>query len=483
MKQTTKQFAGFTLIELIVSITIVSMMLFLINRIFFDTTKAVSRGIATSKIIANARAIGDQFQRDFVDSDSAKYHQVGPTDDGILVILNKSFSGITFHDPRANGGLVTRSVRSDQLMFIYNNGTASEPLEPLAPGSTGSFSNSTDAPYARIWYGHVLYTEPDGTDPTNTSLGNMNSLNPFGQRWALGRQALFLHETLTGVGLSTVHANGMVYYSPVVGYTSGTTLNAGVVDQLYSGLTDIAYFSFNDGSSAGGVANGFLVGNALSTALLKAGSGMTAAAYKTQCYDLTYGITRLRVNPRPGGTTFMSSEIAQMHSLFMTEVSDFIVEFAGDYIDNTTGATGADSQIDVDRSNPSFPAIDNDMNGVPYTYSGGNIIWYSHWVNNPRTPASYDSTLPALHQVPTGVGGFNDATPGPSYDTTSNPALSDAAFVFRHDDDGAGTRWPYLLRIRYRLHDPKGELLGYSDASGQAEPGKWFEIIINVNRD
>ncbi|MCX8018585.1 MAG: polysulfide reductase NrfD, partial [Rhodocyclaceae bacterium] len=49
-----------------------------------------------------------------------------------------------------------------------------------------------------------------------------------------------------------------------------------------------------------------------------------------------------------------------------------------------------------------------------------------------------------------------------------------AAFVWRHDDDGKNfnSKWPYLIRIRYRLHDPDGRL---ASGTGTPESGRWFE--------
>ena len=40
--------------------------------------------------------------------------------------------------------------------------------------------------------------------------------------------------------------------------------------------------------------------------------------------------------------------------------------------------------------------------------------------------------------------------------------------------------WPYLIRIRYRLHDSRGSL--QSNLNGNTVLGKWFEQIIKVNR-
>ena len=82
-------------------------------------------------------------------------------------------------------------------------------------------------------------------------------------------------------------------------------------------------------------------------------------------------------------------------------------------------------------------------------------------------------------------------------------------FIFRVDDDTAhpgpvgtainNSSWPYLIRIRYRLHDTRGRLeSNYRDAirdgidndgdgtTDEADEerisGRWFERIISVPR-
>ena len=55
---------AFTIIELIVAMGIASLLLFLINNLFFQTTQAVTLGIQTSQVTAGTRTLGDQFERD-----------------------------------------------------------------------------------------------------------------------------------------------------------------------------------------------------------------------------------------------------------------------------------------------------------------------------------------------------------------------------------------------------------------------------------
>ena len=55
---------GFTLVELIVAVSIVTLMLVLVNQIFNDTGRAVSQGIELSEVISSERAMQDFLQRD-----------------------------------------------------------------------------------------------------------------------------------------------------------------------------------------------------------------------------------------------------------------------------------------------------------------------------------------------------------------------------------------------------------------------------------
>ncbi len=148
--------------------------------------------------------------------------------------------------------------------------------------------------------------------------------------------------------------------------------------------------------------------------------------YKDRAYAMTFAVERLRVNPGPQQVAVVDSKqktvnvfgpkrIAQMHGVFAVNVSHFVIDFAAD-IDG-------DSEIDIDADS--------------------NIRWY----------------------------GFDDPPPD-SYVPKSIFPDADMGFVWRHDTDN----WPYLLRIRYRIHDANG--LRETDK----ESGQWLEAIVAVNR-
>jgi len=404
---------GFTIVELLVAMSITMLMMFLINRLFFDTVNAVGQGMALNHILSDSRTISDQIYDD-------AEHMVGPSavttqDRGFLVIINQVIPNVTI-----KGEANPRNVRSDQLVFIRD----AQGLEPLAPGTKNSFSNGSTAPYARVWYGHLRRTLPDGTDSGVLGVNTAGNLNRVGSDWIIGRQALFLAGT-SGVAGSNIFANDPVNiarYNAVV-VNSGTTLP--VASQvMYMGLSDVA-----------------------NKTLTEVIADVTTGNYNDKAYAHTFGAARLRVNPMPDGTTFESWRIGQMHPYLMEHVSDFVVEFA----------------VDVNKAGGSFPEGEPDIHG-----GTKNLVWYgldnlpsaADWGTNYN--AAFPATYPGSPYLPIGA--------------------NEVRWVFRHD---FGPYWPYLIRIRYRLHDPKGKFKEqvYSGGAAQAQSGMWFEQIIKVNRD
>ncbi len=415
---------GFTILELMVAMSITVLMLFLINRLFLDTVNAVSQGAALSQVLPGSRAISDHLVRD-------AEAMIGPADDGILIIVNQVI-GDTDNDGQfdpgegvpcllPDGTEVNRLVRSDQLIFIRDAAR----IDPVAPRSADNFASSSNAPYARIWYGHLLRTNQDGSPPSG---GLGTDPNRLCNNWILGRQALFLQDDPSYIGTDDVLPSGAV-----VGY--GTQINPAIPAELRMGLTDVAWYSFNNPLSS----NPLLVGP--TGALFE--DSMTYFNYRLRARSLTFYDQRLHVNPHPTGTTFQSAQIAQMHPYLVENVSDFVVEFA----------------------------IDLDNNGEVDTYGYGGpldpdntIRWYG--LND---PPSY----PAINEQPK-----YEINPG-----MPNPTI----WFFRHD---YAPFWPHLIRIRYRLHDRHGRFQGERQyTSDHTDPqwaahrsGQWFEQIIKVNR-
>ena len=459
--QRTHSTPAFTIMELLVAITITTLMLLLINQLFFQTSRAISQGVALSNTMGDSRTASEQFARDAQD-------MTGPSDltgKGFLVIVQRIVGdwdgdgvlepdqgeGVAIPSVTYGGGETTELLRSDQLVFIKRRDTADPTLDrPLTPVSKNTFSNATanSAEHIRIWYGHVLKTLPDGSAP-GFDLGREKKSphpNRLGTDWILGRQALFLGYDTDDIDIEDIILAGgeAGYNSPVSGYGDPgddgfprpvyTTSNLA----LYMGLTDVTY-------------------KTLQYILKTLDHQPDPHKYAAKAYDYTYAQYHLHANPvpkyaySPSNTSidsyeraFAAWQIAQTHPVFMNHCSDFQVSFAGDY----------DSDVGIDK----------DVNG--------NIIWYDHF----DAPPSEGFSIPSF--------GINKAFDGPVYDIDPIDRQgeelnhADAAFVFRHDMGGTNpTNWPYLIRIRYRLHDARGKL---QDADGQS--GKRFEQIIPVRR-
>ncbi len=441
---------GFTMAELLVATGVTVLMLFLVNRLFFDTANAVRKGVAISQVVANSRSISDQIEQD-------ARAMTGPSEGGFLVIINRRYTDVQVPEyvipPLITGDptldrpdpqtITQRNVRSDQLVFIRN----AEDLEPLTPQSNGSFANGNTATYARVWYGHALRTDPDGTGPSG-DLGTPGGPNdPMQNWWILGRQALLLADSP-----DFIQARTAAFNSPIIGTGASND------PLLYMGLTDVANFPLRQITGSEG---------AVPQPILH--DGLDRDTYQDRAYQYAFvepdGSTlgRLRVNPTPNNRTFTSGQVAQMHPYFMEHVSDFVVEFAADLKDNDDPATTRDD---------GFPDNEPDIDdvGAPWNNGAGNngtrnLIWYGlgNHEANPRGDDHYRTADPANRPL-----------------DTNTLSTDEIRWVFRHDTP---EHWPYLIRIRYRLHDPNGQIQSHvGDSFGWPEPGQWFEQILVVNR-
>ena len=491
---------GFTLVELIVAVSIVTLMLVLVNQIFNDTGRAVSQGIELSEVISSERAMQDFLQRDA----SQMIGPAGPpgataiagdaTNGAPLVIVQHQTADMDFPVPGTSlNENLTRPVRADQLMFVRQRGTEL-PTTPAGNSEFTSGSLGTETQYVRVWYGHALRTNEDGTDPGLTA--DLDATPVFlddgkPTSWILGRQGLFLvGDPATGAPtLPANHANGGWVDAPVTGIAAPDT-------DLYNGVTDVAYFSLLKsnqspfGSMVADTAGGTPPSNNAGRVLA---ADLPAANYRNLAVrEYTFARYRLRVNDRPPAETYNAWEIAQMHAIMAEGVSDFIVEFAAD--------TNNDGEIDRVSSAESLTLFGNNN----FT---GSVKWYTHdaYVNRPAfvlpptmlsSPGpDYDPNKPLTFELP-------NVAPFDFYrNSVHQPALGPninagtAAFVWRHDrfnptaDPTAAVPvalapppandcdWPYLLRVRYRFHDGRGRL-----ASSEGRQGVWFEQVLRVNR-
>lgn len=434
--------AGFTLAELLVSVSISIVLLASVMYVFTSSASAIRGGTAAAEFINTSRSINEQISRDMMFN-----QMLGPDQNGILVIVNTTLSNVrlTPLDQR-------RDVRADQIMFIRDN-TGSQ-YQPTAPGYPASFDGRADhASRVRIWYGHAQTADPLSTSYAFTLTNNFNNASS----WVLGRHVLFLLDTPDGGASaynSSIRANGARRSSTVSGI-SGAPGNlwhgyADVAAQPYEGLVNL-----NVGGASGAPTP---VQGLIDDAQPDAADEILSTLDSYQKYreslapylpggDPITNAERLVVNPRfektlealPADNQYLTAwRVGQAHAVWAEQVSEFIVQFATD-ADN-------DGRIDVDPN--------------------GNIIWYDR--DNPPTDPHFTTT--STNRAP-----WNNSSVKNRLITGTSNRPTDV-FVFRHDDTGPDSRWPRLIRIQYRLHHPSLRVEG---ADGQ--PGKLYEIILPVN--
>jgi hypothetical protein len=280
-------------------------------------------------------------------------------------------------------------------------------------------ANASNALHALVTYGHAA--KLDGTTtytPTSDSPGYQNYP---ATDWILMRQALLLNST-----------SGLPTTGNATNATGALPANNA---NLLQGKTDVASCSLLD----------------LTTYLRALGTKPGAGTFATNAPNLTYGSSGSAPNYNylwarrfpfassgaPGLSDFSQNNVNQMHAYFAGQVSDFRVDFWAMPTDNTgnpTSAAGKWYSIDTTGSDAVYPAP---TNGQRYT-------------------------------------------PGPTA-----VANGGQMFVFEHGDvetlangTGSPSSWPYMIRVRYRVHDAAAKISG-SDGF----PGRVFEQILYVNRE
>ncbi|MEM9415014.1 MAG: prepilin-type N-terminal cleavage/methylation domain-containing protein [Planctomycetota bacterium] len=470
---------GFTIVELLVAVSVLSLMLFLINTLFFQTTEAVSTGVRTSTVLANARATNDRIALDASAMLGPNASNPVPQGGGYIIIINKEVNAPV---KRQDGTTVIETFRVDQLVYVASASEANSRVTEFrgsAPRDATQFGSDFTSPYALVRYSHGRRTERDGSDNATFDdlgqpfvagdpelSGRAAGLDRLANDWILARQAVLFSPTDSGnfpLQGTDWYVNWPFALEPVQ--------NAGGL--MAAGYCDVTLAPPADADPAVGFVNRFLqTGNA-------ANPSVDAGTRTNNYLALTHINERLRVNPIPeaAGTDFEPGVVGQVHGVFAPNCSDFIVQFAAD----------VDGDGQIDRSDNGTPQIEDDF-----------IIWYD--MDNLAfllgLNANWDGATSSEFNAPY----FQLATPH-----------GDHAFIFRYNDDGtldanettAGTaidsKWPYMIRIRYRLHDAPGRLEsnasnrlfdnkdqnldGTPDDADEAKiSGRYFEQIIRVPR-
>ncbi|MEM8737364.1 MAG: prepilin-type N-terminal cleavage/methylation domain-containing protein [Planctomycetota bacterium] len=215
---------GFTLIEMIVAVAITTVLLFLVSRVFNDTTRAIADSNDISQILATTRVISDQLFDDGSRMITAKANQEtqpGKADlpGAFLVIMQQRNAGVHFPSPASarpgapdvwrldldgdgvaegldadSDGVPNETngddlVRTDQLIF-FREGTR---VESLTPANENRYDSDARGSLVRVVYGHVA---PPVFDPNTGDLASGPDVGVFPHdninTMTLGRQALLI---------------------------------------------------------------------------------------------------------------------------------------------------------------------------------------------------------------------------------------------------------------------------------------------------
>lgn len=481
---------GFTIIELIVTMAILGLMLFMVSRLFNDTSIAVTTSVQTSKAIATSRSINEQFTND-------ANEMVGPGDPatedaGYIVIVQHALRDVTMIDPRNLSEINVEELRSDQLLFIRD----AEGLRSMTPQSAGSYRTNLmgmAGDRAKVWYGHGQRTQPDGTlytggdgnvDADNYIGGDDAQLDSVGNNLIFARQAMLFNPTDMTLDTSTGDVFGPIARTPAALSTyihaPSAYYNAAVNGSGFPGAPDPAYLGLTD-------VTGQVYGPAGTPGTLLyqlTDATLAVADHNNNYMATTYRVntSRLRVNPAPNAedTNYASWAIAQGHPILAQSCSEIIIDFAADL--------NGDGRIDTEFGGQSATA-------------DAAIYWYDTLRRDPSNPTQLlNPTTSFVWQRPDPNVAF-----APVVFNTGVKKI----FVFRVDDDephpgpigtpADNSCWPYLIRIRYRLHDTRGRLTSTyrtfrrdgidNDGDNVTDEddeerisGRWFERIISVPR-
>ena len=440
---------GFTLVEMLVAVGATMLLVLFLNQIFSSMSSGVATGAATSEIIETQLPLMQQIHDDAEDI-------VGPAEGGFLVLVQQQYNGVKLHKDDQVG----TNVRSDQIAWIRPAGG----LTSQVPASEQSYEMlNYGSAYARVWLGHVRKTGADG-DATGDQLGIAGGENEIACNWVLGRQRMLLGWTT----FPQIYIDPTMAGWPVAGYTAVS--NPGIRDDnWWRGLSDI---------------HGYTLANC--------GTYLAADPLLPQrAYDFVYATERLWCGPNPepnaAGAFYPSWQLAQMHSYLLGNVSDFRIEFAGDY--------------------ERLPGIHNDGIDMWGDTAGRKWIkWYSHFFNDPVSNTSWGSTPynpnepptfePLINTAASPTAFADQAASLPPFTPPNIPALyhhpgsvgfgplpgatvaKPTATLVWHPAGGPGgldVYWPNMIRFRYRVHDANGKLVG-----SDGRRGKVFEHIMYV---
>ena len=494
--------SAFTLVEVMISIVIALLLVVGISQIFSIAQRTTGAGTQVLAAVETNRGIQATLKDDFLGL-------VNGDDSPGLVIISQSVptfrnrpdqqqdrDGLpnTLNDTAGNGSLRTmswsdvnyRMHRVDRICFFtrgsFHRQTADAP----------SYVSGTSASEAFVWMGHLALpnnaavnswnaakpaspTDPNGRYfrpaeppvPGPNAGSKANDNNYFATDWALGRQVILLaslppNASVSNLenGFAAVGQNPLSLLQPAV---SGRTDH----QPLFASRYDLAYTTIDSYRQLEGSSN-----------VWWEGMGGVQPPLNVPNFDIRYYANPFPQKPRvsdPQPAAWMSAAVAQTTPVFIRGCTQFIVEFAGDFVtqnpDGTIPQNGnqPDGQIDfnVDRLTGAHSIR---WYGFPRN-AGDETNANQPTIGVVNGPTGYQFGVCPLHDTTKFAGNTQPAPERPPFLASQNNYVNwqssynanatypySQPYIVAWGPDTAGFPKPKMIRITIAVDDPAGHL-------------------------
>lgn len=530
---------AFTLVELMVSVAMVVLLLFGIHQVFRMSSNTIGTGQAVNAVTREIRATQTVMQEDFrrslkesplfvissqpvgvvVDPVTSSNYSIQPTlapnlfhftsraerDRDIdrnpaTIDLDGDGTEETSYTDRQLARVNDRIHRSDIFGFfargLFNRQTAND----------GLYVSATKAYDAWIWYGHVKLPDPVAGgywDPGAIPTANPESEIQFASNWVLGRRALLLKdfdavnsiggEACIGAAAGSAYRGPLAFNSPGINAAKAGTATGMTYPAAGGSSSQIRFPTLAEsrldvvGTTLEGYRNEFL--RHRQAFPVPTPNNWWAAAWWNPL------VFRYECDPKVR-KPITSANLAKTTPYFVAGVSQFIVEFAGDFLsqnnDVNSSAYGLitaavpDGVIDFIVMDP---RVDSQTNPGPYP--DNPRVRRTRWYGLPRD-ANGDGLITARMFSGARANAIPDVVPVYDVMLSSNltgvqrPPFEVAWPAQNHEGaDGYGSikdprtfryvcAWtdggPAMVRIVIKLEDPAGRLAD----------GHWAEFVLDA---
>ncbi len=460
---------GFTLVEMLVTCALVAVLMLAVTQVFSIASRTMGGGQALGAAVRDAQAAQAVFVRDL---SAAAGPTIGPyfyiTSSRVSAARNLNDANgdrdgnlLTF-DFNGDGDETDPEDRISQASYNFRNHRI-DTLSFFAidrytrqTGNNNSLVISDAAREACIWYGHVNLANNNATSyyapgAADNSATDKNDNNRYASQWALGRVAMLIKDSPTAAdGFVARNAVATPDLTPLAFRNTSGAASPNLTFRYDVAQTSIARYRSDliDAINAGA--------NWVNSCVFGDAGGTVVGRYQVNPYQL-----------RP----LTAAAAAQQVPIFVPACTQFIVEFAGDFVQQnpTTGAyedtdsppdgnfVGQDGRIDtVPGTNQiRWYGLPRDTNGNGIlTAADGDVVP----VRDLAGPQTFEHSLPTT-SVPTATAGYLD------------PSITSINRYIAAWGPGDQNR-PKMIRITLVIDRPEAE--------GKLFDGQSFEYVFNV---